>query len=138
MASVFTMIREGNIPGHFVWKDDKAFAIMTIQPLRQGHLLVIPVEEIDHWDDLPDELATHLMLVAKKLAKALKRSHPAKRVGVVIAGLEVPHTHVHVFPADELSDFDFSNVSNADPEELALEAEKIRSALTELGFQHGC
>lgn len=138
MASVFTLIIEGKIPGHFIWQDEKSVAIMTIQPLRQGHVLVIPREEIDHWDDLPAELAGHLMLVAQQVAKALKQTFPCKRVGLVIAGLEVPHTHVHVFPVDELGDFDFARVTNAETDALADAAQRIRSSLTSLGIAHGC
>ncbi|CAA0097213.1 putative HIT-like protein [BD1-7 clade bacterium] len=129
MASVFTQIMAGQIPGNFVWEDDECVAIMTIQPLREGHLLVIPRQEIDHWDDLPDALASHLFLVAKKLAKALKTAFPCQRVGMMIAGLEVPHTHLHVVPLDTMADLDMSKLEFADPESLAAAAEKIRQAL---------
>ncbi|CAA0091541.1 putative HIT-like protein [BD1-7 clade bacterium] len=129
MASVFTQIMAGQIPGNFVWEDDECVAIMTIQPLRQGHLLVIPRQEIDHWDDLPDALASHVFLVAKKLAKALKIAFPCQRVGMMIAGLEVPHTHLHVVPLDTMADLDMSKLEFADPESLAAAAEKIRQAL---------
>ena len=129
MASVFTQIIAGQIPGNFVWEDDECVAIMTIQPLRQGHLLVIPRQEIDHWDDLPDALASHLFLVAKRLAKALKIAFPCQRVGMMIAGLEVPHTHLHVVPLDTMADLDMSKLEFADPESLVAAAEKIRQVL---------
>ncbi|WP_444885430.1 HIT family protein [Microbulbifer sp. PSTR4-B] len=134
MASIFTQILNGDLPGHFIWKDEKAIAIMTISPIKPGHCLVIPVEEINHWDDVPAELAAHLMLVAQKVAKGLKAVYSPKRVGVMIAGLEVPHTHIHLIPVDELTDFDFSLQKSATSEQLAIEAEKIRSAL----IQQGC
>ncbi|GAA5442233.1 putative HIT-like protein Rv0759c [Microbulbifer sp. NBRC 101763] len=133
MASIFTQIINGDLPGHFIWRDDKAIAIMTIAPINPGHCLVIPVEEINHWDDIPADLAAHLMLVAQKVAKGLKATYSPKRVGVMIAGLEVPHTHLHLIPVNELTDFDFSLQKSATPEQLAIEAEKIRTALKEMG-----
>jgi len=133
MASIFTQIMNGELPGHFIWRDDKAIAIMTISPIKPGHCLVIPVEEINHWDELPADLAAHLMQVAQKVAKGLKATYSPKRVGVMIAGLEVPHTHLHLIPVDELTDFDFSLQKPATTEQLAVEAEKIRAALKRLG-----
>ena len=134
MASIFTQIINGDMPGHFVWRDDKAVAIMTIAPIKPGHCLVIPVEEVNHWDDVPEELAAHLMLVAQRVAKGLKAIYQPKRVGVMVAGLEVPHTHMHLVPVDALSDFDFSLQKPAGADELAAEAQKIRAALREMGF----
>ncbi|MFA0810134.1 HIT family protein [Microbulbifer epialgicus] len=134
MASIFTQIMNGDLPGHFIWRDDKAIAIMTISPIKPGHCLVIPVEEINHWDDVPADIAAHLMLVAQKVAKGLKATYSPKRVGVMIAGLEVPHTHLHLIPVDELTDFDFSLQKPATSEQLAAEAEKIRVALKNLGY----
>ena len=135
MASVFTLIIEGKIPGNFVWKDDKAVAILTIQPIRQGHVLVIPRVEIDHWNDLPLDIASHLMQVSHKIANALKVAYPAKRVGMMIAGLEVPHTHIHLVPMDSMADLGFAHVKNADGEELKQTAAKIRGVLIEQGFK---
>lgn len=135
MASVFTQIIEGNIPGHFVWKDDLAVAIMTIQPVRSGHLLVIPREEIDHWDDVPPETLAHLMLVSQKITKGLKKAYPATRVGMLIAGLEVPHTHIHLTPLDSMMDIDLGKSRMAEQADLAEAAEKIRTALVDLGYE---
>ena len=129
MASVFTMIMEGKIPGNFVWKDNKSVAILTIQPIRQGHVLVIPREEVDQWSDLPLDLAAHLMQVSHNIANALKIAYPATRVGLMIAGLEVPHTHIHLVPMDSMDDLSFSFAKNADGEALKKTAEKIRGAL---------
>lgn len=134
MASVFTMIMEGKIPGNFVWKDDKAVAILTIQPIRQGHVLVIPREEIDQWSDLPLDLAAHLMQVSHKIANALQVAYPATRVGLMIAGLEVPHTHIHLVPMDSMDDLSFAFAKNADGDLLKQTAEKIRGVLQEQGF----
>lgn len=133
MASVFTLIMEGKIPGNFVWKDDKAVAILTIQPIRQGHVLVIPRAEVDQWSDLPLDLASHLMQVSHKIANALKVAFPAKRVGMMIAGLEVPHTHIHLVPMDSMDDLSFAFAKNADGEVLKKTAEKIRGILVQQG-----
>ncbi len=133
MASVFTLIMEGKIPGNFVWKDDKAVAILTIQPIRQGHVLVIPREEIDQWTDLPLELAAHLMQVSSKIANALKVAFPATRVGMMIAGLEVPHTHIHLVPMDSMNDLSFAFAKNADAETLQQTAATIRAVLQQQG-----
>ncbi|WP_323843919.1 HIT family protein [Microbulbifer magnicolonia] len=134
MASIFTQIIKGDLPGHFVWRDDRAVAIMTISPIKPGHCLVIPVREVDHWDDVPADLAAHLMQVAQKIAKGLKSVYSPKRVGVMVAGLEVPHTHMHLIPVDALADFDFSLQQPAEAEQLAAEAVKIRTALVRMGF----
>ena len=135
MASVFTLIIEGKIPGNFVWKDEHAVAILTIQPIRQGHVLVIPRQEIDHWNDLPVDLAAHLMKVSHSIANALKLAYPAKRVGMMIAGLEVPHTHLHIVPIDSMEDLSFANAKNADGEVLKATAEKIRQVLQQQGHK---
>ncbi|MGL6160260.1 HIT family protein [Microbulbifer sp.] len=135
MASIFTQIINGELPGHFIWRDEYAVAIMTIAPIRSGHCLVIPVEEVNHWDDVPEETAAHLMRVSQKVAKGLKAVYQPKRVGVMVAGLEVPHTHIHLIPVEALGDFDFSKQKPADAETLAAEARKIREALMNMG--HG-
>ena len=134
MASVFTLIMEGKIPGNFVWKDDKAVAILTIQPIRQGHVLVIPRVEIDHWNDLPLDIAAHLMQVSHKIANALKIAYPAKRVGMMIAGLEVPHTHIHLVPIDSMDDLSFAFARNAEGDVLKQTAGKIREVLMGQGY----
>ena len=129
MASVFSQIIAGNLPGHFVYQDEDCVAIMTIQPVNAGHVLVIPRDEISHWDDLSDELLCHLNVVAKKIAKAIKRAFVCQRVGLVVAGFEVPHVHLHVIPVNDLSDFHFTGLAMADSDALAQAAEKIRNAL---------
>lgn len=129
MASIFTQIINGNLPGHFVWRDDKAVAIMTIQPIAAGHVLVVPIEEVDHFDDLAEDLAAHLMIVSQRIAKALKVAFPAERICLTIAGLEVPHTHIHLLPINSLGDFNFANATMADQQELAAAADKIRAVL---------
>jgi len=129
MASIFTRIMQGEIPGHFVHEDDQCVVIMTIQPMKPGHVLVIPREEVDHWDDLPEPLYQHLMSVSRRLAKAIKQAFPCQRVGMLIVGLEVAHVHIHLTPLDAMSDIQVENLPMADPAELAAGAEKLRAAL---------
>lgn len=129
MATVFTQIINGDIPGHFVWQDELCVAFMTIAPIREGHLLVVPREEIDHWHELPEELALHLMSVSKKIAKAIEVAYPSERVGMIVAGLEVPHTHIHLMPIDSMEDMDFSRAAMCDGDQLKLSADKVRAQL---------
>lgn len=129
MPSVFSQIRAGALPGQIVWDDGRVFALLTIQPLRPGHLLVVPVEEIDQWDDLPEALLEEVMTVAQRLAKAIKVAFPCARVGMAMCGLEIAHAHVHLFPIDRIEDFDFANAHPAEATELAAAAERIRQAL---------
>ena len=137
MPSIFTKILAGELPGHYVWKDEVCFAIMTIQPIRTGHLIVIPNQEVNHWDDMPPATAAHVMLVAQKIAKGIKAVISCKRVGVTVIGLEVPHAHVHLIPIDNLMDMDFKLAHMLPQDELAATAAGIRTALANLGFQHG-
>jgi histidine triad (HIT) family protein len=129
MSSVFTKIINGELPGHFVYRDDRAIAIMTIAPITAGHVLVIPVDEIDHWDDVPGPLAAHLMNVSQRVAKAIKKEFPCLRVGMMIAGMEVPHTHLHVLPINQLGDLDFSKAKTADQSVLAQHAAALKAHL---------
>ena len=135
MASIFTKILAGELPGHFIWKDEVCFAIMTIQPIRSGHVIVIPNEEINHWDDVPADTAAYLMQVSQHIAKAIKQNVTCKRVGVMIVGIEVPHTHIHLTPIDSFADMDFRNASAASQEELAAMAVKLRASLQAAGHQ---
>jgi diadenosine tetraphosphate (Ap4A) HIT family hydrolase len=129
VSTLFTKIIQREIPGHFVWEDEQAVVIMTIAPIQAGHVLVIPRQEVDHWDDLPDALAAHLMSVAKTVAKSLKQAFACERVSLMIVGLEVPHTHLHLVPINTMADAHFGNAKMADQADLAAAAEKIRAAL---------
>jgi histidine triad (HIT) family protein len=132
VASVFTKIMAGELPGRFVYQDDAVTAFLTIAPLRPGHTLVVPRAEIDHWQDLPAELAAQVFVVAQRIARALRTAFPSERVGMVIAGLEVPHTHLHVVPIDHLEDLDFRRVDPApDPAALNEATDRIRAALAQ-------
>lgn len=129
MSSVFSKIISGEIPGNFIWNDDICIAITTIAPIREGHILVIPKQEIDHWDDVPIEQTAHMMSVCQKLTKAIKKAFPSQRVGLMIAGLEVPHTHIHLMPIDDMGDMDFARAEMTNPDALKLVAEKIKAQL---------
>lgn len=134
MATIFTKIIEGEIPGTFVWRDDRCVAFMSINPLRAGHVLVVPREEIDHWIDCPPELRNHVMDVAQTIGVALHKVYSPAKVGLMIAGLEVPHLHVHVVPIDGVRDLDFANAAaSVDREELEEAAESIRYVLRRQG-----
>lgn len=135
MASIFTKILAGELPGHFVWKDAHCFSILTIQPIREGHLLVIPNEEINHWDDVPPATAAHLMHVAQQIAKGMKATFPCKRIGMTVIGLEVPHTHLHLIPIDMMGDMDFGRQHPESAERLAETAAKLRHTLVAAGHQ---
>ena len=136
MSSIFTRIINGEIPGRFVWRDSECVAFMDIQPISRGHLLVVPRQETDRWHDLPPQTAAHLFAVAHKIAAALDQLSERSRVGLMIAGFDVPHTNIHLMPADSMAQFDPKNADkNARPEDLDAMAGKIRNALRALG--HG-
>jgi diadenosine tetraphosphate (Ap4A) HIT family hydrolase len=133
MTSVFTKIINRELPGRFVYEDDEVVAFLTIQPMTQGHTLVVPRAEIDQWQDIDAAVLGRVMSVAQLIGKAVCRAFDAKRAGVIIAGLEVPHLHVHVFPTRSLSDFGFANVdNNPSPASLDEAQAKIKAALAEL------
>lgn len=130
MASVFSRIIAGDLPAHFVWQDDLCVAFLSINPLRPGHTLVVPRTEIDHWIDLDDETLAGLTRVARTIGRAQQTAYRPTKVGMLIAGLEVAHVHIHVSPIDGLHDMDFANVgTNPGDEVLAREAARIRAAL---------
>ena len=134
MATIFSRIIQGEIPGTFVWRDEHCVAFMSINPLRPGHVLVVPREEIDHWIDCPAPLRDHLLEVAQVIGSALHEIHRSEKVGMMIAGLEVPHLHIHLVPIDGASDLDFANAAQSvDHDELDAEAATIRERLAASG-----
>jgi histidine triad (HIT) family protein len=134
MATIFTRIIDGEIPGTFVWRDEQCVAFLSINPLRPGHTLVVPREEVDHWIDCPQELRDHLVDVSQTIGRAIDRVHRPTKVGLMIAGLEVPHLHIHIVPIDGVRDLDFANAAPfIEREELQSEAASLRAALTEMG-----
>lgn len=132
--SVFTKIIRGDFPGRFVWKGPDVVAFMTIAPLRPGHTLVVTRQQVDQWTDLDSGTWQELARVQLAVGTALKASFQCVRIGSIIAGLEVPHCHVHLVPIDHESDLNFANAdSAASAEDLDQAAERLRSALRELG-----
>lgn len=134
MATVFTQIIEGAIPGRFVWRDERCVAFSTIAPIAPGHLLVVPRVEVDHWVDLEPDLAGHLMVVARAVGAAQMAAFRPNRIGLIIAGLEVPHTHLHVIPIETEADLDFAKAdAGARAQDLDAAADAVRRALVNAG-----
>ncbi len=134
MPTIFTRIIEGELPGRFLWRDDFCVAFLSINPLQNGHALVVPLAEVDHWVDLAPEINTHLMEVAQVIASAQMKAFSPARVGLMIAGLEVPHVHIHLVPMNDLHDLDFANAeTNPDATHLDETAVLLRQALRDAG-----
>ena len=134
MPSIFSRIISGEFPGRFVWRDDRVVAFLSIEPMRPGHVLVVPRTEVEHWIDLEPELASHLFVVAQQVGRAQQQEWNPRRVGVMIVGDEVPHVHIHVVPINAASELSFATVDRS-PAAAALDdaAERIRARLRELG-----
>lgn len=130
MPTVFTRIIDGEIPGTFVWRDELCVAFLSINPMSTGHVLVVPRAEIDHWLDCPEDLSDHLFRVARLIGDAQTQAFKCERVGVIIAGYEVPHAHIHVIPTTDLSQLSFANAAaSVEREDLEAAAERLRAAL---------
>jgi histidine triad (HIT) family protein len=135
MPTLFTRVIAGEIPGTFVWKDEHCVAFLSINPLKRGHTLVVPRMEIDHWLDCPPELSARLFAVARDIGAALQRAFRPTRIGLVIAGLEVPHLHIHLVPIDGIHDLDFANAARSvEREQLDEVASVIRAELESMGL----
>lgn len=137
MPSVFTRVIAGDLPGRFVWRDPDVVAFLSINPLRPGHTLVVPRLEVDDWVDLEPALATKVFAAAQRIARGVAKAFPCRKVGVVVAGLEVPHVHVHLVPISGLNDLDFDR-QDRDPDPHALDeaAARLRASLRALGERH--
>ena len=134
MATIFTKIIDGELPGRFVWRDEKAVAFLTINPLNPGHTLVVPRREVDHWLDLEPALLAHLTSVSHTISRAIQEAFRPTKVGLIIAGLEVPHVHIHLIPIDKLEDLSFARADkDPDPEKMDEAAERIRATLRRMG-----
>lgn len=128
MASIFTRIINREIPGYIVAEDERYIAFLDINPLVLGHVLVVPKTEVDYIFDLDDDTLSGLNVFAKKIALAIRKAIPCKRIGVAVIGLEVPHTHVHLVPMNSMGDLNFTRPKlNPSKEELAAAAEKIKA-----------
>jgi histidine triad (HIT) family protein len=136
MSTVFTKIIDGDLPARFVWSDDRAVAFLSINPLGPGHTLVVPREEVDLWVDADPGLLAHLTAVSHAIGAAVQQVWQPPRVGLLVAGFEVPHLHLHVFPASDMAAFDFANAAQSvDAAAQDAHAESLRSALRAAG--HG-
>ncbi|MDR7293745.1 HIT family protein [Pseudoglutamicibacter albus] len=136
MATLFTRIINGELPGRFVWSDETCVAFLSIGPITQGHTLVVPREEVDKWTDASPELIAHLSAVAQTIGQAQLKAFGAERAGLMIAGFEVDHLHVHVWPTNSLEDYSLDNVQNDVADEVFDEAQrKILDALKAAGHE---
>jgi len=131
MPTIFTKILAGEIPAHKILENDQYLAFLDIRPVNPGHTLVIPKQEIDYIFDIEDELLKGLVIFAKKIARAVRKTIPCKKVGVMVAGLEVPHAHIHLIPIIEsLTELNFSRAKPMAQEELSSIAAKMRANLS--------
>jgi histidine triad (HIT) family protein len=138
MASVFTRIIEGELPGDFVWKDDQCVAFLSNRPLRPGHTLVVPRLEIDHWLDVEPDLLARLISTAQTIGQAQMAVFKPAKIGLVVIGLEVPHVHFHVVPIRGPHDLDFDNQDpNPDPAMMAKAGNSLRQELRRMGSASG-
>ncbi len=134
MASIFTKIIDGHIPSRMLWEDEVCVAFLDVRPLAPGHSLVVPRLEVDQWTDLEPATVAHLTTVAQSLGVAQMAVFSPARIGLLVAGFEVPHTHMHVIPIDSMAHLDFQN-ANLDPNQEALDGHlaELRAALGSAG-----
>jgi histidine triad (HIT) family protein len=126
MATLFSRIIKGEIPCYKIAEDERYFAFLDINPLRKGHTLVVPKNEVDYIFDLEDDLLAGMIIFSKKVSKAISESVPCARIGVAVIGLEIPHAHIHLIPMDSMEDLNFRNPKlKLTPEEFKSIAKKI-------------
>ncbi|OKL50142.1 HIT family protein [Boudabousia marimammalium] len=135
MSTIFEKIIAGEIPATFVWQDEICVAFMDVNPMAEGHCLVVPRDAVDHFFDVPFEQSAHLMMVAQKISKTADRVFDCTRVGLVIAGYGVPHTHLHLIPINSEKELDPTHKIPTNPEQILHAGEKLRHALLEDGYQ---
>ena len=129
MPSIFSRIVAGEIPAHKIAETDDYLAFLDVMPTATGHTLVIPKKEVDYLFDLDDDLYIGLMAFARKIAPAIEKAVPCKRIGVAVVGLEVPHAHVHLIPLNSMADMNFNHKLKVSQDELAATAAEIRAFL---------
>lgn len=134
MAGIFSKIIDGQVPSRMLWEDDVCVSFLDVRPLAPGHALVVPREETDLWTDLSAHTSAHLTEVAHAVGRAQMSVFEPRRIGLMIAGFEVPHTHVHVVPMNSMANLDFANI-DASPSLEALDQQmhQLREALIEHG-----
>ena len=136
MPTIFTRIIDGEIPARFVYSDSDCVAFLDVRPLARGHCLVVPRDALDQWTDLSSRRAAHLTEVAHGIGNVQKALLSPKRIGLMIAGFEVPHVHVHVVPMNSMADLDFSGADTTpDPEDLDRLRAQIAEGLAAAGHQ---
>jgi diadenosine tetraphosphate (Ap4A) HIT family hydrolase len=135
MSSVFSRIMAGELPGRFVWRDPQVTAFLSIAPLTPGHTLVVPRQEVDQWTQTDGDLLAHCVRVAQAVGRGVQRAWDAPRAAMLVAGFEVPHLHIHVAPAWSMDDLDFAKAGPVEDTALDEAAERLRTALRELGFE---
>lgn len=126
MPTIFTKIVNGEIPCHKILEDDRFLAFLDVRPINPGHTLVIMKKEVDYIFDVEDKCLADLMIFAKKAAVLIKKEIQCKKIGVMVAGLEVPHVHIHLVPIVDVHDLNFAKAKPTASEELAKVAERIR------------
>ena len=131
MTTIFTRIIEGEIPGTFVYRDSLCVAFLSINPLADGHVLIVPIEEVDHWIDMSPELSAHIFSVSHRISVAISRAFPCTRVGLIIAGYEINHCHIHLIPTKTMDELNFENAaSKIERSALEAQAEKLIAELS--------
>ena len=129
MSTLFTKIVNGEIPCHKILEDDRYLAFLDIRPINPGHTLVIPMQETDYIFDLEDDLLKGAIVFAKRVAAMIEKVVTCERIGIMVAGLEVPHAHIHLIPINAVSDLNFAKAKESDPQELATLAARISSGV---------
>ncbi len=130
METIFTKIVKGEIPSYKVYEDDNFLGFLDIAPLKKGHTLVIPKKQIDYLFDLEDNLISDMIVVTKRVAKAIKEVFPCEKVGMAVLGLEVPHAHIHLVPLENEQDINFANPKlKIDSKEMKEIAKKLQSKI---------
>lgn len=133
MTTIFTRIIDGQIPGTFVYRDSLCVAFLSINPLADGHVLVVPIEEVDHWIDMSSDLSAHLFAVSHRISHAISRAFPCTRVGMIIAGYEIDHCHIHLIPTNTMNELNFANAAtNVERNLLEAHAEKLIDELARI------
>lgn len=130
MSSIFSRIIAGEIPCHRLREDDRFLSFLDVRPIARGHALVIPKQEVDRFFDMDAPLLDGILSFAKPIVEAIESVVPCQRVGLMVAGLEVPHAHLHLVPITQTGDLNFANARQGDPGELAQLAKQIRDVLT--------
>lgn len=118
MSTLFSKIIAGEIPSYKIYEDEQTYVFLNIRPQVKGHTLVVPKIEVDHWDDVPEDYFNHMWRASQFVAKILKEKLGCTRVGIIVAGFGVPHTHIHLIPIESEEDLDIHKSHDATPEEL--------------------